>query len=342
MKSFASDNYSGIHPEILQAIIQANEQHVGSYGNDSYTEKAISLFKKEFGAQAEVFFVYNGTGANVSALSALTKSYHSILAPELAHINVDESTAPEKFLGCKIIGIPAADGKLTPQAIEEKIIRINDQHHPQAKVISISQSTEYGTVYTVDEIKAIKALATQYGLYLHMDGARISNAAVALGKSFKEFTSDVGVDVISFGGTKNGLLAGEAVVFLQPNLAQEFKFIRKQSMQLHSKMRFISAQFVAQLENELWKKSATHANAMAKKLEKALLLFPEIKITQSVDANGVFALLPAHIIEKVQAEIFFYVWNDKTNECRFMCSFDTTEEDIETLAKAIKKALVSA
>jgi len=326
MKSFASDNYSGIHPEILQAIIQANEQHVGSYGNDSYTEKAISLFKKEFGAQAEVFFVYNGTGANVSALSALTKSYHSILAPELAHINVDESTAPEKFLGCKIIGIPAADGKLTPQAIEEKIIRINDQHHPQAKVISISQSTEYGTVYTVDEIKAIS----------------ISNAAVALGKSFKEFTSDVGVDVISFGGTKNGLLAGEAVVFLQPNLAQEFKFISKQSMQLHSKMRFISAQFVAQLENELWKKSATHANAMAKKLEKALLLFPEIKITQSVDANGVFALLPAHIIEKVQAEIFFYVWNDKTNECRFMCSFDTTEEDIETLAKAIKKALVSA
>lgn len=342
MKSFASDNYSGIHPEILQSIIKANEQHVGSYGNDPYTEKAIHLFKKEFGAQAEVFFVYNGTGANVSALSALTKSFHSILAPELAHINVDESTAPEKFLGCKIIGIPAPDGKLTPQAIEEKIIRINDQHHPQAKVISISQSTEYGTVYTVDEIKAIKALATQYGLYLHMDGARISNAAVALGKSFKEFTSDVGVDVISFGGTKNGLLAGEAVVFLQPHLAQDFKFIRKQSMQLNSKMRFISAQFVAQLENELWKKSATHANAMAKKLEKALLQFPEIKITQPVDANGVFALLPAHIIEKVQAEIFFYVWNDKTNECRFMCSFDTTEEDVETLAKAIKKALVSA
>jgi len=342
MKSFASDNYSGIHPEILQSIIKANEQHVGSYGNDPYTEKAIHLFKKEFGAQAEVFFVYNGTGANVSALSALTKSFHSILAPELAHINVDESTAPEKFLGCKIIGIPAPDGKLTSQAIEEKIIRINDQHHPQAKVISISQSTEYGTVYTLDEIKAIKVLATQYGLYLHMDGARISNAAVALGKSFKEFTSDVGVDVISFGGTKNGLLAGEAVVFLQPELAQDFKFIRKQSMHLHSKMRFISAQFVAQLENELWKKSATHANAMAKKLEKALLQFPEIKITQPVDANGVFALLPAHIIEKVQAEIFFYVWNDKTNECRFMCSFDTTEEDVETLAKAIKKALVSA
>ena len=245
MKSFASDNYSGIHPEILQAIIQANEQHVGSYGNDPYTEKAIHLFKKEFGAQAEVFFVYNGTGANVSALSALTKSFHSILAPELAHINVDESTAPEKFLGCKIIGIPAPDGKLTPEAIEEKIIRVNDQHHPQAKVISISQSTEYGTVYTVDEIKAIKALATQYGLFLHMDGARISNAAVALGKSFKEFTSDVGVDVISFGGTKNGLLAGEAVVFLQPHLAQDFKFIRKQSMQLHSKMRFVSAPMAA-------------------------------------------------------------------------------------------------
>ncbi|MCU0383065.1 MAG: low specificity L-threonine aldolase [Cyclobacteriaceae bacterium] len=339
MKSFASDNYSGIHPEILQAITQANNQHIGSYGNDVYTEKAISLFKKEFGKQAEVFFVYNGTGANVSGLSALTKSYHAILAPELAHINVDESTAPEKFLGCKIIGIASPDGKLTPPAIEEKIIRINDQHHPQAKVISISQSTEYGTVYNVEEIKAIKAMATKYGLYLHMDGARISNAAVALGKSFKEFTTDVGVDVISFGGTKNGMLAGEAVVFLKPELAHDFKFIRKQSMQLHSKMRFISAQFVAQLENDLWKKSATHANTMAKKLEMEFLSIPEIKITQKVDANGVFAILPAHIIEKVQQEIFFYVWNDKSNECRFMCSFDTTEEDVKTLSKAIKKAL---
>jgi len=337
MKSLASDNYSGIHPKIFEAIQKANTEHVGSYGNDGYTEKAIKKFKEHFGNDIEVFFVYNGTGANVLSLSTLTKSFNSIICPELAHINVDESSAPEKFLGCKIIGVPAPDGKLTPANVEERIIRVHDQHHPQAKVISISQSTEYGTVYSVEEIKALSSLAKKYNLYLHMDGSRISNASVSLGKELSAFTRDAGVDVLSFGGTKNGMMIGEAVVFFNSGLASDFKYQRKQGMQLHSKMRFISTQFEALLSDDLWKRNASHANSMARLLESKLLEIYSVTITQKVDANGVFAILPKHIIEKVQGEVFFYVWNDKTNECRFMCSFDTTEDDVNKLADAIKR-----
>jgi threonine aldolase len=337
MKSFASDNYSGIHPEILHAIQQANSGHTGSYGNDPYTEKATQKFKEHFGGDADVFFVYNGTGANVLGLSTLTKSFNSIICPDLAHINVDESTAPEKFLGCKIIGVPAPNGKLTPEAVEERIIRIQDQHHPQARAISVSQSSEYATVYTIEEIKTLSALAKKHNLYLHMDGSRISNAAVSLGKDFKAFTRDAGVDVLSFGGTKNGMMVGEAIVFFNPALAADFKYQRKQAMQLHSKMRFISAQFDALLSNDLWKRNATHANGIAKLLEQKLREIPAVNITQKVDANGVFAILPKGIIEKAQEEIFFYTWNDKTSECRFMCSFDTTEGDVEVLVNAIRK-----
>jgi threonine aldolase len=337
MRAFASDNYSGIHPEILKAIETANQEHVGSYGNDPYTEDATEKFKQHFDGDIEVFFVYNGTGANVLGLSAMTKSFNSIIAPELAHINVDESTAPEKFLGCKIIGVPAPNGKLTPAAVEERIIRVQDQHHPQARVISISQSTEYGTVYTIEEIKALSALAKKHKMFLHMDGSRIANAAVSLGTDFKSFTRDAGVDVLSFGGTKNGMMIGEAVVFFNTSLAADFSYQRKQGMQLHSKMRFISAQFNALLSNDLWKRNATHSNNMAKLLASKLSMIPSVKITQPVDANGVFAILPQAIIEKVQEAIFFYVWNEKTNECRFMCSYNTTEEDVNTLVEAIKK-----
>jgi threonine aldolase len=337
MKSFASDNYSGIHPDILYAIQQANAEHAGSYGGDSYTERAIIKFKEFFGNDIEVFFVYNGTGANVLGLSALTKSFHSIICPELAHVNVDESTAPEKFLGCKIIGIASPDGKITPKAVEERIIRLEDQHHPQAKVISISQSTEYGTVYSVAEIKELAALAKKYNMYLHMDGSRISNAAVSLDKSFYEFTCDAGVDVLSFGGTKNGMMVGEAIVFFDKTLAHDFKYIRKQGMQLHSKMRFISSQFEALLSNNLWKHNATHANNMAALLNKSIKNVKGVVVTQKVEANGVFAILPKHSIEKIQQQFFFYVWNDRTNECRFMCSFDTTEEEVISLAEAIKR-----
>ncbi len=337
MKTFASDNYSGVHPEVMEALHRANVNHAGSYGSDEITARTKKLFTTYFGEGIEVFFVYNGTGANVVGLSALTKSYQSIICSELAHIHVDESTAPERFTGSRLMGVPTRNGKIYPEDIEKKIIRIGDQHHPQVKVISISQSTEYATVYAIDEIQALSALAKKYNLYLHIDGSRISNAAVSLGKDFKTFTRDAGVDVLSFGGTKNGMMFGEAIVVFNPELAHELAYLRKQGMQLHSKMRFISAQFEALLSNDLWKRNATHANTMAKKLEAGLRTIPEVKITQSVDANGIFAILPAGITEKLQEEIFFYVWNEQTNEVRLMCSFDTTEEEIERFVQKINE-----
>lgn len=337
MKAFASDNYSGVHPEIMEALTRANAEHMGSYGNDEITERTQKLFEKLFGSGTEVLFVYNGTGANVVSLSALTKSFNAIICSDLAHINVDESTAPEKFLGCKLIDVPTTDGKITPEQVEQKIIRVGDQHHPQAKVISISQTTEYATVYSVEEIKALSAVAKKHSLFLHMDGSRISNAAVSLNKDFKSFTRDAGVDVLSFGGTKNGMMFGEAVVIFNPELAKDTYYLRKQGMQLHSKMRFISAQFEGLLCNDLWKRNASHSNAMAKRLEQGLRSTPQVMITQSVDANGVFAILPKAITPELQKEIFFYVWNEQTNEVRLMCSFDTTKEEIDRFIKKIKE-----
>lgn len=339
MKSFASDNYSGVHPEIMEALIRANHDHMGSYGSDPITARVIEKFKTLFGNDIEVYFAYNGTGANVLGLSAATQSYNSILCSDLAHINVDESTATEKFTGCKLVTIPTLDGKIYPEQVENKIQRIGDQHHPQARVISISQSTEYSTVYTIEEVKALSAVARKYNLVLHMDGARISNAAVSLDRSFREFTRDAGVDILSFGGTKNGMMFGEAIIFFNPSLASHFAFIRKQGMQLHSKMRFISAQFDALLTNDLWKRNAMHANRMAKKLEHGLRQIPEIKITQAVDGNGVFVIIPPSITEALQNEMYFYVWNDRTNECRLMCSFDTTEEEIDRFIGRAKQLI---
>jgi threonine aldolase len=336
MKAFASDNYSGVHPEIMEALHQANHEHMGSYGADEITARVVKKFKSLFGDDTEVFFVYNGTGANVLGLTSATQSYNAIVCSELAHINVDESTAPEKFTGCKLIGLPTTNGKIYADQVENRIQRLGDQHHPQAKVISISQSTEYSTVYTAEEVKSLSEVAKKYNFYLHMDGARISNAAVSLGQDFKAFTKDAGVDVLSFGGTKNGMMFGEAVLFFNPALAKQFAFIRKQGMQLHSKMRFITAQFDALLSNDLWKRSASHANSMAKRLEHALRQIPQIKITQAVDGNGVFAIIPKEITEALQQEFFFYVWNDRTNECRLMCSFDTTEKEVDQFAEKAK------
>lgn len=337
MKAFASDNYSGVHPEIMEALSRANTGHMGSYGADAITARAVQRFRHYLGDDCEVFFVYNGTGANVLGLSALTRSFNAIICSELAHINVDESTAPEKFTGCKLLGIPTQNGKITPEQVRARIQRVGDQHHPQAKVISISQSTEYGTVYTVDEVKALSTVARAHGLYLHMDGSRISNAAVSLGQDFRSFTRDAGVDVLSFGGTKNGMMFGEAVVFFDRSLANEFAYLRKQGMQLHSKMRFIAAQFEALLSNDLWKRSASHANAMARKLADGLRNIKGVTITQSVDGNGVFAILPKGIIPALQQELFFYVWNEQLSEARLMCSFDTQEEDIDRFLKKLRE-----
>lgn len=340
-KTFASDNYSGAHPLVMEALLMANNGHAASYGADEYCAAATQKFKNHFGEETEVFFVYNGTGANVLGLQALTRSFHSILCAELAHINVDESTAPEKFLGCRLVPVPAPGGKMTPRAIEEKINRLEDQHHPQAKVISLSQTTEYGTVYSVRELKDISRIAKKYNLFFHMDGSRISNAAVSLNKDFAAFTRDVGVDVLSFGGTKNGMMFGEAVLVFNPQLAQDLKYIRKQSMQLHSKMRFIGAQFLALLTDELWRKNAEHSNRMAKLLEQGLRQLDQIQITKPVDANVVFAILPQNIIKPLQEEVFFYVWNERTHEVRLMCSWDTNQEEIKRFTEKMR-SLISA
>lgn len=337
-KSFASDNYSGVHPEIMEALNQANLGHAASYGADVLTAKAVEHFRRFFGEKTEVFFVYNGTGANVVGLKSMTQSFHSILCSELAHINVDESTAPEMFLGCKLVSIPQEHGKITPAAIEHRIQRLGDQHHPQARVISISQATEYGTVYSTEEIKALSVVAKKYNLLLHMDGSRISNAAVSLDADFRSFTVDAGVDVLSFGGTKNGLMFGEAIVVFNPEAATFLKYIRKQGMQLHSKMRFISAQFDSLLRGDLWKQSARNANLMAKKMEAGLHSMG-VEITHPVDANGIFAILPPQVIQKLQEEYFFYVWNDKLSEVRLMCSFDTNDEDVDGFLGKLKELL---
>lgn len=341
-KSFASDNYSGVHPAVMEALMKANTGHASSYGADPLTAAAIARFRQLFGADAEVAFVYNGTGANVLGLQTLTRSFEAVLCAELAHINVDESTAPEHFLGCRLITVPAPDGKLTPRAVEEKIQRIGDQHHPQMRVISISQSTEYGTVYTVDELAALSDLARRYNLYFHMDGSRLAHAAVSLGVDFKTFTKDIGVDVLSFGGTKNGMMFGEAVIVFNPDAATYLKYFRKQAMQLHSKMRFIAAQFLALLTDDLWKQNAEHANRMAALLAAELRKSPEVRITQPVDANAIFAVFPEHIIAPLQEEQFFYVWNERRHEVRLMCSFDTTEEEIERFGKKLRSLLASA
>jgi len=335
-RGFASDNNSGIHPEILLALSAANEGHAVGYGGDELTEKAISRFKTEFGEQTDVYFVFNGTGANVLSLSTLTRSFHSIICAETAHIQVDECGAPEKLTGSKLLPVATIKGKITPEGIAKYLHGFDFEHHSQPGIISISQVTELGTVYTVDEIKAITSLARQYGLFVHMDGARIANAAVALDMPFRAFTVDAGIDVLSFGGTKNGMMLGEAVLFFNQELSKNSKYLRKQSMQLFSKMRFVSAQFLAYFENDLWKKSATHSNRMAKLLEKKVREIPAIQLTQEVEANGVFAIVPREIIPQLQEKYFFYMWDEHRSEVRWMTSFDTQEEDILNFVALIK------
>ena len=338
-KGFASDNNSGVHPEILAAMAAANQGHVTGYGNDPYCAEAVNIFKEQFGADTEVFFVFNGTGANVLSLATLTRSYHSIICAETAHIQTDECGAPEKFTGCKLLPVETQDGKITPASVEQYLEGFDFEHHSQPKIISISQVTEMGTLYQPEEIRALADLAHKHGMYLHMDGARLANAAVALGLSFREFTRDCGVDALSFGGTKNGMMMGEAVLFFNPELTWETKYIRKQNAQLFSKMRYVGVQFTAYFKDDLWKRSALHANRMARLLAEEVSGIPGITITQKVEANGVFAIVPKEIIVPLQEKFFFYVWNDSTNEVRWMTSFDTTEQEIREFGLTIRKLL---
>ncbi len=336
-RGFASDNNSGIHPSILAAIESANRGHEIGYGDDPYTREAEDLLKKEFGADTAIFFVLTGTGANILGLQSISRSFNSIICAETAHIQVDECGAPEKFTGSKIIPIPSADGKITPGLIEKQLHGFGFEHHAQPGVISITQSTEMGTIYTVEEIKELANLAHQNGMYLHMDGARIANAAVALGLSFREFTKEAGVDVLSFGGTKNGLMIGEAVLIFNPKLAEYSKYYRKQAAQLCSKMRFVSAQFIPYLKEEIWKANALHSNKMAILMEQSIRKIRGIEITQKVESNGVFAILPKAIIPKLQEKYFFYTWDEQKGEVRWMTSFDTREEDILGFAALLEE-----
>ena len=338
-RGFASDNNAGVHPDILEAMASVNNGHVIAYGDDPYTEKTIARMKQIFGEDTGIFFVFIGTAANVLGLSSVARPYHAVICPDSAHINVDECGAPEKFTGCKLLTVSAPNGKLTVELIAGHMHGIGFEHHVQPRVISITQSTELGTLYTLNEIRKLADYAHSNDMYLHMDGARISNAAIALESSFYEMTGGAGVDVLSFGGTKNGMMYGEAVVFFNNALCDDFKYRRKQGMQLASKMRYIAAQFDAFLENDLWKRNALHANRMAQELFIAVKDIPGVEVTQKVESNAVFAIIPAAIIPKLQEQFFFYVWDEERSEVRWMCSFDTTAEDIVRFASLLRSML---
>lgn len=338
-RSFASDNNAGVYAEVLKAIADANHGHVVGYGDDAYTQLAVKEFERHFGSGIQVFFVFNGTAANVLSLTALTRSFHAVICTEAAHIYTDECGAPEKFTGCKLIPIPAPEGKLTVESVRSAYHGIGDQHHVQPKVVAITQATEMGTVYTVDEIRALTSFARAHDMYVHMDGARIANAAVSLGLSLRELTRDAGVDVLSFGGTKNGIMGAEAVVFFDQELAHDFLYLRKQGMQLASKMRFLAVQFQALLRDDLWRRNACHANQMAKLLEAEARKIPQLEVVYPVQANGVFVRMPHDAIARIQERYFFYVWNEEHSVVRWMCSFDTTEEDIREFAAFVRQTV---
>jgi threonine aldolase len=335
VRSFASDNNAGVHPKVLQAIAAVNRGHVVGYGDDPYTEAAVRKFKQHFGSDVEVFLVFNGTAANCLSLKAMTESYQAVICAEGAHIYTDECGAPEKFTGCKLMPVPTADGKLTVESVGHAYHGIGDQHHVQPRAISITQASEMGTIYTAREVRDLARFAHERNMFLHMDGARIANAAVSLGLTLREATRDLGVDILSFGGTKNGAMGAEAVVFFDKKLSRDFLYRRKQGMQLASKMRFISAQFEALLSKDLWRKNAQHANRMAELLKKEISKIPGVKIVYKVEANGVFAQIPRQAIAKLQKRYFFYVWDEERSLVRWMCSFDTTEKDVKQFARFV-------
>lgn len=340
IRGFGSDNFSGVLPEVFRALEEAAFGHQHSYGEDDYTAKAESDFKAIFGNDIELYFVYNGTGANVVAISACTHSYHAVICADTAHIQVDECGAVEKQTGCKLLTVPTFDGKLTVDAISEHIHGFGDQHHVQARVISISQCTELGTVYTPEELKVLCDYAHAHGMIVHMDGARLANAIAYLQCDPAAITRDAGIDVLSFGGTKNGMMFGEAVIFFNTAaLLKEVRYIRKQTLQLHSKSRFIAAQFSALLKNDLWLHTAGHANRMAQELATLAAQVPGVKIVQEVQGNEVFAILPHDSIIPLQEQCFFYVWDENSAEVRWVCSFDTTENDIYEFIDLLRREL---
>ena len=325
-----------MHPKVLQALTDANRDYCLSYEEDTYTARAVEVFRTLFGEDTHVYFAFNGTAANVLCLQALTRPHHAVVCAHTAHLNRDECGAPERFTGCKLLTAQVPDGKLRPSDVLPLLTGFGFQHHVQPRVISISQVTELGTVYRPEEIKALADLAHSHNMYLHVDGSRLANAAAFLDTSFAAMTHHAGVDALSFGGTKNGMLLGEAVVFFNPELAHDFLYIRKQSMQLFSKSRFIAAQYLAYLENDLWLENARHANRMARYLAESLEGLPGVQITQKVESNAVFAIIPEEVYKKLSQKHFFYIWDESTGEVRWMCSFNTQKSHIDAFVNDLK------
>ena len=339
MKGFASDNFAGVLPEVMTALATANTGHAPAYGADDWTRRAEEIFCRHFGADSKVFFAFNGTAANVLSLQSLTRPHHAVFCSEAAHIAVDECGAPERFTGCKLVPVPHHDGKIRVEDIEARLSGVGDQHHVQPRVVSVSQTTELGTVYTPGQVRALADFCHRHGMRLHMDGARIGNAAASLGLPFSAFTREAGVDVLSFGGTKAGLLGAEAVVFFDSAAAEDFKFVRKQAMQLPSKMRFIATQFIALLEGDLWLKSCSHSNRMAALLAAELHGIPQVRLETPVEANSLFPVLPRELVRRLQAEFSFYTWKSgaREDQVRWMMSWDTTEDEVRAFARRIRE-----
>jgi threonine aldolase len=335
---FASDNHAGVHPAVLDAVAAANDGHAAAYGGDPWTARAVQRFREHFGAAARAFPVFNGTAANVLCLEALTQPWQAVVCARTAHLHVDECGAPERA-GRKLLTVDTPDGRLTPELVEPLLVRIGDEHVVQPRVVSITQSTELGTVYSPDAVAALAQWAHTHGLLLHVDGARLCNAAAALGAPLRALTTDAGVDALSFGATKNGAMGAEAVVLLRDDVGDGFRFRRKQAMQLGSKMRYMSAQLDALLTDDVWRRNAEHANAMARRLADAVRGAPGLRITQPVEANAVFAVLDPAVTERLQRDWPFYVWDEGTGEVRWMTAWDTVPEDVDAFAAAIMRSV---
>lgn len=344
-RAFASDNYAGVHPEILAALASANGGHQVAYGGDAYTARLHEVFAAHFGDGVQVFPVFNGTGANVVGLQSMLQRWGAVICASTAHINTDENGAPERVAGLKLLTVDTPDGKLTPQLIDREAWGWGDEHRAQPLAVSITQTTELGTVYTPDEVRAIAEHAHAKGMRLHMDGARLANAAASLDAPLRAFTRDAGVDVLSFGGTKNGLLFGEAIVVLNPQASEGLPYLRKLNMQLTSKMRFASAQLIALLTDDLWLRSARRANAMATRLRAALERgiddgsLTGLAFSQDTQANAVFAVLPPGVGDRLRQRFRFYDWDASRGEVRWMCAWDTTEGDIDAFVAGIREEL---
>lgn len=338
-RGFGSDNHSGICQEVLRSLEAVNVDHALAYGDDEYCLKVEELFKSVFGEQAEVYFVFNGTGANVLCIDLMCRSHHAVVCAETAHINVDECGAPQRIVGSRLLTVSTPDGKLTPDLLRPRLVGFGFEHHSQPKAISISQPTELGTLYSLEEIRALSDLAHDNGMFLHVDGARLANAAAAMDVTFKQLTTDLGVDCVSFGGTKNGMMIGESVVVLNPELNVDVRYRRKQMAQLGSKLRFVAAQFHAYLVGDLWKKNASQSNRMAQLLFQSVKDLPSLEVQYEVQANSVFVKLPRVVWQRLQNEYFFYDWDFDKDVVRWMCSFDTTEDDVHTFVKTLKSLL---